>query len=57
MRFFVDHCVPAEIVSLLNGLYGHEAWSAYEAGLQGARDEDLIAYAYKKDTAAGNVRV
>jgi len=27
---------------------GHQAWTAYEAGLTDAADEDLIAYAHAK---------
>ena len=47
MRFVVDHCVPVEVArSLASG--GHEAWTAYDAGLGDAQDEDLIAYAHAK---------
>lgn len=30
---------------------GHEAWTAYEAGLDDAQDEDLVAYAHAKGAA------
>lgn len=48
MRFVVDQCVPAEVARWLTR-DGHEAWTAYEAGLDDAEDEDLIAYAHAKD--------
>ena len=47
MRFVVDHCVPAEVARSLAS-EGHEAWTAYDAGLADAQDEDLIAYAHAK---------
>lgn len=47
MRFVVDQCVPVEVARWLAG-EGHEAWTAYEAGLDDAQDEDLIAYAHAK---------
>jgi predicted nuclease of predicted toxin-antitoxin system len=28
--------------------HGHEAWSAFDAGLADAQDEDLLAYAYRR---------
>lgn len=50
MRFVVDQCVPVEVARWLAG-EGHEAWTAYEAGLDDAQDEDLIAYAHAKGAA------
>lgn len=50
MRFVVDQCVPVEVARWLAG-EGHEAWTAYEAGLDDAQDEDLIAYAHAKSAA------
>ena len=50
MRFVVDQCVPVEVARWLAS-EGHEAWTAYEAGLDDAQDEDLIAYAYVKAAA------
>jgi predicted nuclease of predicted toxin-antitoxin system len=47
VRFVVDHCVPAEAARWLAS-EGHQAWSAYDAGLADAADEDLIAYAHTK---------
>lgn len=47
MRFVVDQCVPVEVARWLAG-EGHEAWTAYEAGLDDAEDEDLIAYSFAK---------
>lgn len=43
LRFFVDHCVPAEVAAHLRP--EHEAWTAYEANLADADDRDLIVYA------------
>jgi predicted nuclease of predicted toxin-antitoxin system len=50
VRFVVDQCVPVEVARWLSS-DGHEAWTAYEAGLDDARDEDLIAYAHAKRAA------
>lgn len=50
MRFVVDQCVPVEVARWLAG-EGHQAWTAYEAGLDDAQDEDLIAYAHAKGAA------
>ena len=47
MRFFVDQCVPAEVARWLAS-EGHDAWTAYDAGLEDAEDEDLIAYAHAR---------
>lgn len=47
MRFVVDQCVPVEVARWLTG-QGHDAWTAYEAGLDDAEDEDLIAYAHSR---------
>jgi len=43
----VDHCVPAEVARWLAS-EGHQSWTAYDAGLVDAADEDLIAYAHAK---------
>jgi predicted nuclease of predicted toxin-antitoxin system len=50
VRFVVDQCVPVEVARWLAG-ERHEAWTAYEAGLDDAQDEDLIAYAHAKGAA------
>jgi len=47
LRFFVDHCVPVSVARLCKSKR-HKAWTAHEAHLEGAKDEDLIAYAAKK---------
>jgi predicted nuclease of predicted toxin-antitoxin system len=47
VRFVVDQCVPAEVARWLTSA-GHEAWTAYEAGLDDAEEEDLIAYAHAR---------
>jgi predicted nuclease of predicted toxin-antitoxin system len=47
LRFLVDHCVPVEVARWLTS-DGHEAWTAYEAGLGDAQDDELIAYAYDR---------
>jgi predicted nuclease of predicted toxin-antitoxin system len=47
VRFVVDQCVPAEVARWLAS-EDHEAWTAFEAGLGDAADEDLIAYAHAK---------
>ena len=41
MRFFVDHCVPAEVADFLRS-ENHDGWTAFEANLQEAADEDLL---------------
>jgi hypothetical protein len=43
LRFFVDHCVPAEVARWLTAA-GHEAWTAWEANLAEASDAELVAY-------------
>jgi predicted nuclease of predicted toxin-antitoxin system len=47
LRFVVDQCVPAEVARWLAS-EGHQAWTAYDAGLGDAADEDLIAYAHAR---------
>jgi predicted nuclease of predicted toxin-antitoxin system len=47
VRFVVDQCVPVEVARWL-ARQSHEAWTAYDAGLGDAADEDLIAYAHAK---------
>jgi predicted nuclease of predicted toxin-antitoxin system len=44
----VDHCVPVEVAEFLRQR-GHEAWTAFEAHLQTAGDDDLNIYADAKD--------
>ena len=47
MRFFLDNDVPISVRTMLQR-YGHEVWSAYEAGLAEAEDDDLTVYAAKR---------
>lgn len=51
LRFFVDQPVPYGVVRVLRSL-GHDAWTAYEAGLPGALDETLIVYSASKSAIA-----
>jgi predicted nuclease of predicted toxin-antitoxin system len=51
VRFFVDHCVPAEVADHLRDC-GHEAWTAYDAHLEEGSDDELIVYAASKDAIA-----
>lgn len=44
MRFFCDNDVDAAVAARLKKL-GHEAWTASEAGLAQAKDDDLTVYA------------
>lgn len=48
MRFLCDQDVDADVRSRLLSL-GHEAWTAYEAGLADAADDDLAVYAHEKN--------
>ena len=47
MRFFLDNDVPVSVRTMLQR-YGHEAWSANEAGLAEAEDDDLTVYAVRR---------
>jgi predicted nuclease of predicted toxin-antitoxin system len=47
LRFLVGHCVPAGVARWLRAQQ-HEAWTAREARLHDAVDEDLIVYAHAK---------
>ncbi|MBV8161054.1 MAG: DUF5615 family PIN-like protein [Acidimicrobiia bacterium] len=51
MRFFVDHCVPAEVADFLRG-EGHQAWTAYDAHLEEGDDDELVVYAGDKAAIA-----
>lgn len=45
MRFFLDHDVPVSVRSMLSQ-YGHECWTAGEAGLATeGQDDNLTVYA------------
>lgn len=48
MRFVCDHDVDARVATTLRRL-GHEAWTAGEAGLARAADDDLTVYADNHD--------
>ena len=48
MRFFLDNDVPVSVRTMLLR-EGHEAWSANEAGLATAEDDDLTVYAVRQD--------
>lgn len=47
MRFLLDQDVDVEVARRLRSL-GHEAWTAHEAGLSGAEDDDLAVYAHAR---------
>ena len=47
MRFFLDNDVDAAVASMLRRKR-HQAWTAEEAGLAAARDDDLSVYAHTK---------
>lgn len=47
MRFFLDHDVDANVVTALVK-EGHECWTASDAGLSDASDDDLTVYAGKQ---------
>ena len=44
MRFVCDHHVDARVAARLRKL-GHDAWTAAQAGLSRARDDELTVYA------------
>jgi predicted nuclease of predicted toxin-antitoxin system len=47
VRFVLDNDVPVSVRAML--LHeGHEAWSAHEAGLAEAEDDDLTIYAARR---------
>jgi len=48
VRFFLDHDVDARVAQLLRRR-GHEAWTAAEAGLFKAGDDDLTVYAQDRN--------
>lgn len=48
MRFVLDNDVPVSVRTMLLR-EGHEAWSAYQAGLADAEDDDLTIYAARRD--------
>jgi predicted nuclease of predicted toxin-antitoxin system len=47
VRFVLDNDVPVSVRAMLLR-EGHEAWSAYEAGLADAEDDDLTIYAAQR---------
>ena len=47
MRFVLDNDVPVSVRAMLQR-YGHEAWSAHEAGLAEGEDDDLTVYAVER---------
>ena len=48
-RFFVDHCVPAEVAAYLRKAGYIQTWTAYQARLDAAEDRDLIVYADERN--------
>lgn len=50
MRFVLDHDVDAEVRALLIR-EGHQCWTAGDAGLSRAADNDLAVYAHSKGAA------
>ena len=50
MRFFLDQAVPVSVQKMLRAA-GHECWTAAEAGLFAAADDDLSVYADAKHAA------
>jgi predicted nuclease of predicted toxin-antitoxin system len=50
LRFFCDQHVDAAVAIRLKKL-GHDAWTAAEAGLAAAADDDLTVYASKEHAA------
>lgn len=50
MRFVCDQDVDARVASVLRGL-NQEAWTAAEAGMSRARDDELTVYASSKGAA------
>jgi predicted nuclease of predicted toxin-antitoxin system len=48
VRFVLDNDVPVSVRTMLLR-EGHEAWSAYQAGLADAEDDDLTIYAARRD--------
>jgi predicted nuclease of predicted toxin-antitoxin system len=47
VRFVLDNDVPVSVRAMLRR-HGHEAWSAHDAGLSDAADDDLTVYAVKQ---------
>jgi hypothetical protein len=47
VRFVLDNDVPVSVRAMLQRC-GHEAWSAHEAGLAEAEDNDLTVYAVER---------
>lgn len=48
MRFFLDNDVDARVAGLLRGR-GHDAWTAADAGLYRADDDELTVYAHDRN--------
>jgi predicted nuclease of predicted toxin-antitoxin system len=44
VRFFLDNDVPVSVAKMLRSR-GHECWTAGEAGLADAQDDNLTVYA------------
>ena len=51
MRFVCDHDVDAAVAATLRRL-GHDAWTASNAGLSAASDDELTVYADNQDAVA-----
>jgi hypothetical protein len=47
VRFILDNDVPVSVRTMLLR-EGHEAWSAYQAGLADAADDDLTVYEHRR---------
>lgn len=54
MRFVCDHDVDVAVAATLRRL-GHDAWTAANAGLSAASDDELTVYAYNQGTALPGV--
>jgi predicted nuclease of predicted toxin-antitoxin system len=50
LRFFLDNDVDAGVASMLNRAR-HYAWTAYQAGLAKASDDDIAVYAHARQAA------
>jgi predicted nuclease of predicted toxin-antitoxin system len=50
VRFFLDNDVDVAVGSLLRR-QGHVCWSASDAGLSGATDDGIMAYAIRREAA------
>jgi predicted nuclease of predicted toxin-antitoxin system len=50
LRFFLDNDVDARVAGILHGKR-HYAWTAYQAGLARASDDDIAVYACERNAA------